>query len=333
MPLRRFIFFHFLYCITTNFYYVQMAGGRKAKPTVINGDGFRGERALSTQELERMTVTSPDDIATKIADWDRGIGAGIVCRLSNDNRRVVHCHIALLGDLFTSPKKISINNAFEKFPSLQIVLSSIDCSIFKFTNKLVSDYVDSSAISYDFVGPSGILNEQVQQAGGLHGFALRVHIVPITQECARLTLVLYPTPLASLTADHGLAKSPAFPGLKLFGGDIPFLPLARTILESPWGCPLLPAILLGCEEPNVFPTSADLRAAISGLLRSAQKPTLKAGYSTLLPMWESLKDKSADALSSPPLESIWPDSGTPSSPPPGSCLCLPIYEVRLFSLY
>ena len=286
---------------------------RKAAPTEIPGDSFGNQADLSLDVLRSLVVSSPADTANLISDWSRGIGCGLVCTLSNDNRRVLSCKPVLLGDLLplsnsNARKSFAVNGCWPGFPALAIAFSPIDAATFSFNESCVSDWVDSSAVEYDFLSNNQVLSDQDCEEANIRGFALRIFLVPTTHEYVKLTLTLCPLPLTELTTDHPLYASPKFPQLKIWSGMVPFLPTSRSFIATDWGCSFLPAIIPGSPLSDTYPSGTTLRAALSATLRSATRPEIKANSSTLFPRWTAIQEQGAAALDTAAPDLIWPDT-------------------------
>ena len=284
----------------------------KRKPTPIAGEGFRNSCSLTHADIKKLIVNTPEDASSLFPGWERGVAIGLVCHLSNDNQKISNCTPIVLGDMFPHPnqrKLVSLNAAWQKLPNLQISLGTIDCANFKFKTGMVSDFIDSAELDFYFISDGNRLSDADCQANDLFGFCVRLHIVPSTQEYAKLFLVMYPDPLADLIAGNPLAEDGRFPGLKLHSGEYPFLPLSRTLLGKAWGSPLAPAIITGSVDTEMLPTGTHLKAAISATLRLAVKPEIKAGHSTLKPRWSEIRESGESALISNSLELIWPQQG------------------------
>lgn len=296
---------------------------RKASPTEIPGDAFKKKADLATEILQDLVVDSPADTASLISDWSRGIGCGLAVSLNNDNSKIVSCTPVLMGDLFLPSssgirKTFAVNGCWPAFPTLSLAFSPLDGAIFTFNNSMVSELVDSGAVEYDLIANNEILTDEACDKGNIKGFTLRLYLVPSTHDYVKLTLTICPLPLAELTAVHPLATNPKFPQIRLWGGMVPFLPAARSILAADWGCPFLPSLIPGGPVSDVFPSSSMLRSAISSTLRSAVRPEIKANSSTLFPRWAALQEHGAASLDSTLPDMIWPDTEAVISLPSGS---------------
>lgn len=295
---------------------------RKAVPSVIQGESFNHAAELTPEVLGKLTVLSPADTSSLVSEWTGGLGCGMVCTLSNDNAKVVSCSPVLFGNLLQasnsgSKKSFALNAVWAGFPSLSLSLNPIDGSAFSFKESMVSSWLDCGAVEYDLLSNGEALSDDACERGNLRGFCLRVFLVPISAEYVKLTLTLCPLPLVDLAAEHPLYENPKFPQIKLWQGNIPFLPQARSFLDCEWGCSFLPSILPGGPITGNFPTSATLRFAIGYTLRQATKPENKAGHTTLLPRWEALKTQGVEALDRSQPDLLWPDMDSASSLPTG----------------
>jgi len=103
------------------------------------------------------------------------------------------------------------------------MLSILNANIFSFQNRnLYSDFLDSSAYTYSFFQNDSTLATDFLVSYNCKGFCLRAHI---SGTFLNLWITLYPFSKDYLLANYPTATNPAFPGLKVLVGDIPFTPL------------------------------------------------------------------------------------------------------------
>ena len=290
--------------------------GRKRKPDSIRGEGFRGKSELSLADYKKLAVEGfgSGHIANLLSDWSGEVVGAVGLCLSNNNRRVTDATFHLLGSLCRE-KRVSANKYWDLEDTTSMQFSIPDCDMFKFpAGNLVSEIVDGGVIDHTFyVGDQPIEHEDLPET--VLGFSIRAFIIPTRESYAKLKLILYPLPKDMLVANHILASNPMFPGVSVFSGEFPLLPVSSSYpLEKNWGCPISPVILPGMdfEESENYPRTALVRAAVAQLMRKAVIPESKAGFSTLLPRWIELAETGLAGLKDNSLDSIWPLPSTSS---------------------
>ena len=264
----------------------------------------------------KLVIGAPSEASELIKRWNGGTVCSMLIHLSNDNKTVQNCSVLLIGELYPDRKVISLNGVYESCPALSISVGPIVGDTFDFIpGKTYSELKDSSRMDHHFLKDGYVLDAAGVVEAGLTGFTLRAYIVPSGAEWTKLVVLLYPVPTETLLNDHPACADPRFPGISLLSKDIQLEPTTLSTFAKIWGCSILPAIIPGEAFTTSFPSSADLRAAISATLRSAVKPEVKKGYATLLPRWEAIREHGASQLKDVTLDLIWPVS-TPAIPSP-----------------
>ena len=282
---------------------------RKVRQTVIGGTGFVGSKLLTLEDVKKIEVEHINHIPDKLLlNWSGGIVGITAIYLTNDNRRVSNSNFLLMGNIFSTAPKITAATKFWDMPaSVNLAIQEIDTAIFIFNGTLSSELVDCSEINYSLLmGADPITDEDLEDMNFL-GFSLRAFITPISQEKAKLNLVLYPLAKASLLETHPLAQKPQFPGINVYTADFNFAPLANASLTG-HGLPFLPALFSSqpfASLPN-HPSAQDLKAAISALLRKTTKPECKMNATMLRPRWEDILNEGLSLLKDLTPDLIWP---------------------------
>ena len=125
----------------------------KRKPLFIRSDAFAGCDELTWQDLEALRVTSARDAADKLVEsWTGGVVGLTMFHLNNDRRKVDNVEFLLLGTLFDDNAKLVATNKVFPESNAKLVLSDLNCEIFKFNNSLTSNLVDSSELNVCFKG-------------------------------------------------------------------------------------------------------------------------------------------------------------------------------------
>lgn len=289
---------------------------KKTRQTDIGGTGFDGNAPLTVDDAKLLEISRPEDIPDKLlTNWTGGIIGSTTLTLTNDNRRVENANFILLGNIFSNHKSFTAAKYWDLPPDLNLVISELDTSLFKFRGTLASDLVDSSLVDYYFTRDGNRLPEDEESSLNVTGFTLRAYVAPISGERAKLSIVLYPLPVDVLKQLHPLCARPQFPGLLLSSAEFNFAPLASALLYPELGFPFYPALIPSQPFntlPNLPPAQA-LKAAIAALLRRVVKPECKQNHNTLLPRWEELKAEGESTLKDLTPELLWP---LPKDPAP-----------------
>ena len=287
-----------------------------SKPSTITSEDFRKPAELTRDELQKLVINSPSEATELFSNWNGLTVCSVLLHLSNDNATIANASILISGDLFPDRKVISLNGVYASCPALSLSIGNIDGETFKFPpGQMFSDLLDSSRLDYRYIKDGDFLDAEAAATAGLPGFTTRAYVVPSADVWTRFVIMLYPAPLNTLSSAHPASINPRFPGVCLFSKDIPLEPSSKSTLTHKWGCPILPAIIPGEAFTTALPTSADFRAAIASLLRSAIKPECKRGHATLHPRWEAIHQDGDSQLKTLPLDLIWPmpSPATPSA--------------------
>ena len=303
-----------------------MAEQSKKKKTLrsISGPGFRSARDLLLKEIKKLSVPSFDRVVEHLLPdlgWKGDLYGSVGLILSNDNKSIVNGNFFLSGQLFpgSESKRFQAAKFWSAGTDLDLQLSINNASIFNFSSTLTSDFVDGSDVTHAFFKGNQRLETEEAEAAGIPGFCLRLFIAPSKETFAKLTLVLYPLPLAVLLESQLLAENVRFPGLSVFSGEFPIGPPQTAVprTPTPYGCPILPVVIPGSpltDFPNT-PSGIEIRRKIAEVLRAAVKPEIKNGPAMLLKRWTEIQNAGPSKLLNKQLDIMWPLP--PPAPPRG----------------
>ena len=294
-----------------------MSASGSKKTVVIGGDGFQGNTDLSPEQMKSLVVGSINDASSLFHKWNGEVTCTLVAKLSNDNQSVEDCSCVLLGKIFNNKKTIAMNGVWENVPALQLVMGTIDSSLFTFSSGTTSDLVDSSALDYEFLIDGKSVSDEEREEKGLLGFSCRIYLVPVGANLMRMYIILYPGPLDQLAETHVALPDARFPGTKLYSGDVDLVPNPLHLFKVRWGLPVVPTLLASAPATLSLPSNADLRAAVCSTLRATIRPEVKSNFSTLNQRWLAIKEHGANQLKHTPLELIWPLNAPPAPAPRG----------------
>lgn len=259
--------------------------GRRLPPAISAASGFDSPRDLSTDDFALLTCEDKENIPLVLlqgANWNRGAVCTFLISLSPDNNRVSTAELHTFGSLFTE-KSVNVATYWPSALATSLSISIPDLSVFNF-NGLISNYVNSSEVGFLFSKDGEPLTRDLLQENGVSEFCLRAYIYPTSTTYARLQLLLYPFSEAEL-ALNPLYLDERFPGMQFYSYEVPMSPSpAFSPLRQPWGFPVVPAICPGSpwDENSSGPSGANLRLALSSLLRTARLPEVKMKRSGLL---------------------------------------------------
>ena len=290
-----------------------MAPATRKNPKIIGGDGFTGSSSLTLQQLIPLEIRSVDDTVENIlrkTNWDGGVVGFVAINLSNDNLKVTAASFNLTGKLFPEYKSFPTSRVFKLEDSLITLSIKIqDASIFSFKDGLTSELVDSNLIDHHFSRNGEELTEEEMLDLDLDGFCLRLYCSPSRQDWIRFNLTIIPMPLTQVEGLSTLVNNPLFPSMSLITGDLPLKPVTEVILPTVlWGFPILPAIIPGMPLAgnNNCPTSGDIRAAVSALLRRVVKPEIKQNVDYWITRCDEIVKSGEPSLKELAPEMFWP---------------------------
>ena len=291
---------------------------KQAAAAIIQSNSFYGQKELSTEQLETLRFNSSTDALEQLIEWNGGLIALIGLHLSNDNAKITSSELFLAGCFFENTTKVlAAQRFFADAPqAAKLVLHEIDASMFKFDDALTSNYIDSSALRFEFKdslnGPS--LSPQELSDRGFSGFCVRAHVYPVEELYVKAHLSLFPLSAGELQEQHPTSHLPGFPGFSVFHCCFPLGPAQTDVFEqADWGQPLLPCLLSdeAFAEDDPAPSSRDLRAAVGTLLRSACSPNNKKSPTFLAAAWKKISEEGETAISPPALQLVWPPPRAP----------------------
>ena len=229
---------------------------------VFTGPEFGGDGVLNLDDVTDWLVDGMGAEAAKATldnfNWKGAVVAGITLQTSPDNKKVVASRMFLTGDLMTANKEFNASRLFIDAPAdLRITYNIEDAGILTFNNgTLIGDFLEDSKISWEVIkkagGVSSVLPKSEYEANKIGNFTLRPFLVILSPTVARITIHMYPLPLAELQANHPLSSKASFPGLELARFDVDLAPQINGETGKSWGCPLTPLIFLG-GNPTDFP--------------------------------------------------------------------------------
>lgn len=292
---------------------------RKPLPTISSSTGFEASSDLSAEDFKSLTISCKSQIPQLLlgrSNWNGGAIGVVYLNLSPDNNRVGAAGICLFGSLLQD-KQINVSSYWSAATATSLTINIPNLSVFSFPeNTLVSDYVSSSNIGFQFKnGDQPLATDQLQDAG-VSEFCLRAYVYPTSASYARVQMVLFPSSELDL-AVNPLYLDERFPGMQLSTFEFPFGPTpSLSPLQRSWGFPFVPAIIPGStwEDSPTGPSGCSLRLALTALLRSARVPKVKVKLSRYLASLQELQldpTKITDCR----LPGIrWPSISSPSPP-------------------
>ena len=291
-------------------------------PTTIQSKWFTKKSPLNLNDLENIRADSPEDSFDVLFGdrWNGGIVSYLTVDISQNNQTPIGSNFYLKGPifqdkekLFKSPKFFTIDEQF------YLAFSNLDCSIFEFHNGLVSNYVDSTEISFELRKEKHSESFEPEDLTGYPGFSLRAFASPVEANWARLSILLYPADVDSLLELCDAASSPWWPGIPIFSELIPLGPSPGDFFTGPSrGLAVVPALIsaAGFTEAS-RPTTTAILGSVSATLRAVSTPETKTNVTQLHPRWNSIKAEGESALKSSIPDLLWPEPEFPMTAPQG----------------
>ena len=298
----------------------------KRPPPALAGRVFRAREDLVLHHLKSLSIPGTgagSEQKLESFGWNGKIISYLSLSLSNDNKSVSNGSFNLIGSISDSPLVFPTKKLWDTVnDTISLQLSLPNGRDFPFSEGgLVSDYVDSTDISFSFFNNKEPTNPIVEdpetlRAHKIGDFCLRAFGVPTSTNFVKLFILFFPAS-AEEVLSHPLGKNPAWPGILLFSGQVPLFP-PSSCLNLAWGQPILPLFLLGAPLSDLphCPPSRECSGSIAAILRTCASPITLRTTSQLLPKWEELDSSGASKLQCTQPEKIWPPTTASPTPPP-----------------
>jgi hypothetical protein len=266
---------------------------------------FRGTGDIPSDIANRLStayVGESDNRALTQLGWEGQAIGFISLTLSPDGASVSRAQFNLKGKLSEDTVIFQAAKLWDKVArDITVHIEPMDGSAFQFLNgTMYSDYAAQEAFKVSYFKGDQKLRPGEEKKLGVGDMCLRIFCHLDKTSNARqglgahwkLTTLAFPHTVDNLEEEAQMAFHPSWPEVKILEGKADFFPKAEMAL---WGCPLYP--LLSTENRsaavNIIPNGAVMRAAISGLCRTAALPTACATRAAML-------KKSQDVLANPP---------------------------------
>ena len=153
-----------------------------------------------------------------------------------------------------------------------------------------------------------MIGEDEYEQNRIGSMSIRPYLIPLSATKVKLALVVYPVSKDQLTNDNQHAGKAAFPGLELTSFELDFFPVVKVDSDKTWGCPVIPLIKLGGSEDDFphLPSTMDIKAKISSILRTAVKPDVKRDLRNLLQLWDTIQESGPSKLKEKRPDLLWP---------------------------
>ena len=181
---------------------------------------------------------------------------------------------------------------------------------------MYSELLDSTELEFDFVPEKEDTSISVEELAeqGATGFTVRLFVTPINGYTTRMLLIVYPLPLEELLDTLPSATVPQFPGIALDRGEAELGVRARHLIDVSYGQPICPAVIV--TNPILHntktPSSAELRHALSSLLRRVAVPETKVSCKGLHERWRAIKADGEEQLKVATPDYLWPEAEAPA---------------------
>ena len=285
----------------------------RTDPTEIKSKFFNHEDDLTEEDLDNLRADSIGEAFDLfVPNWRGKLIGFLALIVKPDNSGLEDAQLVLKGDMFSdNPKLLGASKFFEVNSPLQLVIESLDCAKFVFNNSMVSDYLDSSQVQFQFRKDrnSPAISAAEALAAGFRGFTVRAFVQPTAEARLKISVSLYPSSLTELLDQNPLAATPYFPGISLGFLTFPFAPKCREIFaEGSYGLPVFPALI--SESPFMtgapHPSTSQIITAVAAVLRNVHIPNSSLTRANLLPIWETLKTSGELGLKITKPDLVWP---------------------------
>jgi len=303
---------------------------RKKTTLEIKSHHFNGSELIKAEDLEKVRAETEDDaFKDLVPGWTGEIIAYLALNMKPDNTAPADGTIILKGSIFNDrPHMFGASKFFDLKSPYEFLIENLDCSKFRFPGIMTSAFVDSSHFSFwfrkDINSPE--LSPEQAFAEGFPGFSLRAFLQPTgitTNTWLKINIQLYPLDLQSLLDSQPQASSASFPGITIYTETICLAAKTSDIFPfRSFGMPVWPAIISSKPFTNndPMPTTSNLIACISAILRAVVIPNAHLSHAVLLPRWAAIKEQGAAGLKVNTLDILWPKPSSTNPPTQGRFL-------------
>ena len=237
---------------------------------------------------------------------------------SQDLRHIDNAAICLAGSVFKSESKTIAAKKLWNSANMQLKLSEIDLSLFKFNDDLSSDYLDHSDIDHRYVDKTdgADVPEDVRASLGCHGFAVRATVVPLSGERGELLVTAYLLAATDIKGNHKASPDPRFPGILVAKEQITLGLRSSAITDSEIPTPICPVFITqtaSVEDAVKFPSTEEVLGKMSALLRKVSVPETKIDHAAVWRRWGEITANGENNLKSGSIPALWPEVALPDS--------------------
>jgi hypothetical protein len=249
-------------------------------------------------DLEVTNFESSADKALKRFHWKGGAVASVGLILSADNRKVHEGFLVTRGKFETGELQMEARHIWrEADHGVTVTIRLPTADVFRFTDGgMCSDYISAEEVVHfhhiteEGRAPRAVLPSKLAELG-VESFCLRMTCQLSKSSSAatgvwlKYVVLLFPEKKETLLK-YEAAKSAAWPGLKLYDGEMAVLPRP----SAAWKCPVLPLIWPGTpfEQLAVLPTGDELRLAIGAIFNKSNEPSVYKSATSLAAKWDKL---------------------------------------------
>ena len=275
----------------------------------IEDSAFDGEESITVSDLQRVAVRSFHEAPQKIySNWDGTPTVFCGLTLSDDHTYIEKKNPVLLGNI--PAQTFSTANLLNLKEEYEIRFEDLDLEQFVFNSSMTSDLIDFHNINYTFINNKGdLVAEEELKGQGFLGFSLRMFLQPISVTIITIIIVLYPLGVEEMKKAHPLYDNPSFPGILLHQIEANLGIPTSDLIYTKFGSPILPLIQSSTplESYDQIPSSRQICAAISNVLRSITIPETKSSQELLSERWNEIKVKGESSFRHFTPDMLWPE--------------------------
>ena len=284
---------------------------------IIDSDAFSQTGHFSDEDFKNLIVPNFKDAASLLQEgWTNEPLMLCGMELSQDLRHIDNAKTLLYGSIFKSDDKTISAKKLWNSTSMQLKLSEIDLHSFEFKEHLTSEFLDHEKIAHKYVDKNDGLEipEDVRADLGCKGFSLKANLIPVAGEQAELTIVAYPLPADQLKADQKASSDPRFPGIMVAKETISMGLKTSAVTDSEIPSPICPVFVAQTatvDDDAEFPSTEEVMAKMSALLRSVNVPETKIDHTAVWKRWAEIKANGENNLKTSAAPALWPEVQMP----------------------
>ena len=297
---------------------------------IIEHDAFSQTGEFSDSDFKTLLVANFEDAAQLHEGWTDEPLVLIGMELAQDLLHVENAKALLFGRLFKSEPKTVAAKKLWNSNAMQLKISDLDLSTFRFKDSMTSEWLDHSMVSHKFVDKNdgAEIPDDVLADLGCKGFSMKATLIPMSPEKAEVLLVAYPLPAADMAAEYACSNDHRYPGILVAREQVILGLKSASVTDSEVPtpiCPVFTAQTATVDDDSAFPPTSEIVAKMAALLRNVCIPETKIDHAAVWRRWAEIKANGENNLKTTPPPILWPECAIPD-PDTGEILFTLVYR-------